>query len=260
MTGAGRGVPMPMGRVLGAYRAEVKYELLRMLRTAGISIPFLLLPVPMYLFFGVVISGPAVLENPGLGDYLFSGWSVFGVMGPALFGAGCTLAIERDAGLFRLKRALPAPTGAWLVAKTLVAVVFAAIAVASLIVAALVADSTALSGQQLAIIAIVMVAGAIPFCAIGLLIGAYVSGSAAPAIGNVVFMPMLWLSGLFIPLPGFLERLVVIWPAFHLNQVALGLAGVTEYSFVPPHLSAAALLGVTVVCGGLAIGRLARTG
>jgi ABC-2 type transport system permease protein len=71
---------------------------------------------------------------------------------------------------------------------------------------------------------------------------------------------MLWLSGLFIPLPKFLERLAVVWPAFHLNQVALGLAGIKDFSFISPLIAAAVLVGVTVVFGGLAIRRLARHG
>jgi ABC-2 type transport system permease protein len=91
-------------------------------------------------------------------------------------------------------------------------------------------------------------------------IGAYASGSASPAIANVVFLPMLWLSGLFIPLPKFLEPWAVIWPAFHLNQTALGAAGVAEFSFVAPQISAAVLIAVTVVFGGLAVRRLARKG
>jgi ABC-2 type transport system permease protein len=52
----------------------------------------------------------------------------------------------------------------------------------------------------------------------------------------------------------------VIWPAFHLNQVALGWAGVSEFSFLAPGISAAVLTGVTVIFGGLAIRRLARKG
>lgn len=254
------GTVLPWRRLLGAYAAEVKHEWLRWLRTPALSMPFLLMPVPLYLFFGVVLAGSAIAEKPALGDYLFSGWCVFATMMPALFGAGCTLAIERDAGWLTLKRALPAPAGAWLVAKTLVTMVFTAIAVLSLIIAGLVTGTMQLSGGQLAVMAGVMVIGAIPFCAIGLCIGAYVSGSAAPAVGNLIFLPMLWLSGLFIPLPGFLERFVIIWPAFHLNQVALGAAGVTEYIFIAPQLSAAVLLGLTVLFGGLAIRRLARQG
>ena len=70
--------------------------------------------MPVYLFFGVLLAAPAIAKNPGVGDYLFSGFSAFAIMGPALFGVGCSLALERDAGFLRLKRALPAPGGAYL--------------------------------------------------------------------------------------------------------------------------------------------------
>jgi ABC-2 type transport system permease protein len=253
-------IAMPLGRVVGAYLAEARYEAIRMLRSPGFSIPFLVLPVPIYLFFGVLLAAPAIAARPGIANYLFSGFATFAVMGPALFGVGCALAIERDAGLLKLKRAQPAPTGAYLIAKMLMGMIFAAAAVSTLLVTAVAGGTVTLSGGQLAVIALVMTVGSLPFCAMGLFIGAYASGSASPAIANVIFLPMLWLSGLFIPLPKFLEPWTVIWPAFHLNQTALGAAGITEFSFVAPQISAAVLIAVTVVFGGLAIRRLARKG
>jgi ABC-2 type transport system permease protein len=252
--------PMPVVRVLRAYVNEIKFELLRMLRSPTFSIPFLLLPVPVYLFFGVMLAGPAVAKNPGLANYLFSGFAVFAVMGPAFFGAGCTLALERDAGFLKLKRALPAPGGAYLIAKMATGMVFAALAMAPLVAAGLIAGKITLTGVQLTLLSFVMVVGTLPFSAIGLFIGAHASGSATPAITNIIFLPMLWLSGLFIPLPKFLESWVLIWPAFHLNQVALGAAGVTEFRFISPAISAGVLAGVTVLFAGLAIRRLARRG
>ena len=252
--------PMPIGRLLRAYAKEMQYESLRMLRSPAFAIPFLLLPVPVYLFFGVMLAGPAVAKHPSAANYLFSGFSVFAVMGPSLFGAGCALALERDAGFLKLKRALPAPDGAYLIAKMVMSMLFAALAMTSMLAAAILADTVSLSiGQQL-IMTLVMIVGAVPFCAIGLLIGSYMSGSSAPALINIVFLPMLWLSGIFIPLPKFLEKWAVIWPAFHLNQVALGSAGVSEFTFINPLISAAVLAGVTVLFGGLAIRRLARRG
>jgi ABC-2 type transport system permease protein len=155
---------------------------------------------------------------------------------------------------------LPAPGGAYLLAKVLMAMVFGAVSVLTLIVAALVAGKVSLSVPQLLVMMTVMVAGALPLAAIGIFIGAHAPGSAAPALINVVFLPMLWLSGLFFPLPKFLEPWVVVWPAFHLNQVALGAAGVSEFRFMAPQISAAVLVGITVFFGGLAIRRLARVG
>ena len=252
--------PMPIGRILRAYAKEVQYESLRMLRSPAFAIPFLLLPVPVYLFFGVMLAGPAVAKHPSAANYLYSGFSVFAVMGPSLFGAGCALALERDAGFLNLKRALPAPGGAYLIAKMLMSMVFAALAMATMLAAAILADTVSLTSGQLLIMTVVMIAGAVPFCAIGLLIGSYMSGSSAPAFINIVFLPMLWLSGLFIPLPKFLEKWAFIWPAFHLNQVALGSAGVSEFTFISPVIAAAVLVGVTVLFGGLAIRRLATRG
>ena len=251
---------MPVSRVLRAYANEVWFELVRMLRSPGFCIPFLGLPVPIYLFFGVMMAAPAIAKNPSVANYLFAGFSVFAIMGPGLFGVGCGLALERDARLLQLKRALPAPGGAYLVAKMAMAVMFAALAMILMVATALFASTTTLSAAQIAIITTVMIVGAIPFAAIGLFLGAHLSGSLAPAISNAVYLPMIYLSGIFIPLPDALKRWTVIWPAFHLDQAAMGFAGVREFSFVPPLISTAVLLGFTVVFGGLAIRRLARNG
>jgi ABC-2 type transport system permease protein len=260
LVGVPTGALMPVGRVLRAYASEVKYESLRMLRSPGFVIPFLLLPVPVYLFFGVLLPGPAIAKNPALGNYLFSGFSAFAIMGPALFGAGCTLALERDAGFLKLKRALPAPTGSYLLAKVVVGMIFAALAMTSLLAASFFTSAVSLTTMQLLAISVVMVVGSVPFAAIGLFIGTHALGSATPAFANVVFLPMLWLSGLFIPLPKFLEPWALIWPAFHVNQVALAAAGVSEFLFISPLMSAVVLVGVTILFGGLAIRGLARKG
>lgn len=258
---AGIREPLPFGRTLRAYLTEAKFEMLGALRTPGFSIPFLAVPLAVYLFFGIVIAGNAGNGKlgPGIANYLFTGFSVMAVAMPGIF-SGVILATERDGNLLKLKRAQPLPPGSTVVAKVLMSMGIAAIALTLVVGCALLAGKITLSLAQVAIIWAVLVAGTIPFCAIGLALGAFVSGSAAPAYGNLVFLPMMWLSGLFIPLPKALEPWVVLWPTFHLNQLALGLAGVREFSFIPPGIAAAALAGVTVVCGGLAIRRLARVG
>ncbi len=254
--------PLPFGRMLRAYLTEAKLEMLAALRTPGFAIPFIVVPVAIYVFFGVVISGNAGAGSelgPGLANYLFSGFSVIAAIMPGIF-SGVILATEREGNLLKLKRALPMPPGATLVAKMVMSIGIAAIAVTLVVIAALIASKITISLTQVALIWAVVIIGTIPFCAMGLLIGAYVSASAAPAYGNLVFLPMMWLSGLFIPLPDFLRGWVVIWPAFHLNQLALGVAGVEQFIFIPPAIAAAVLVGVTVLCGGLAIRRLARVG
>ena len=46
---------MPFARLLRAYLTEAKYESVRMLRAPAFAIPFLGLPVALYLLFAVVL-------------------------------------------------------------------------------------------------------------------------------------------------------------------------------------------------------------
>ncbi len=254
--------PLPIGRVLRAYLMEAKLETLGALRTAGFALPFIAAPVAIYLFFGVLIAGNAGAKGgygPGIANYLFAGFAVMAAAMPGIF-TGVILAPEREGNLLKLKRAMPLPPGATIVAKVLMSMGVAAVSVTILVVSALVAGKLTLTLGQVATIWAVLIVGTVPFCSIGLLIGALASGSAAPAWGHLVFLPMMYLSGLFLPLPASLKRWVVLWPTFHLDQLALGLAGVDEFTFLPPAMAGAVLVGVTVLCGGLAIRRLARVG
>lgn len=256
MTGA---IALPASRLLGAYLAEARYESLRMLRAPAFAVPFLVLPVAVYLLFGVVMAGEAAAD-PAIANLLFCGFCTMAAIGPALFGMGCTLAQEREAGLLRLKRAMPVPPGAYLLSKVAMGMFFAALAMALMIATALLAGKITLTAGQLAALAVVQVLGSVPFCALGLFVGAHVSGGAAPALINLLYLPMLWLGGLFIPLKGLLAKLTVIWPAFHLNQLAVHAMGLEKGAFLPPQVAIAVLLALTVVLGGAAMHRLARRG
>lgn len=252
--------PLPYPRLFAAYWAETRCEFLRMGRNLALGAPLLLVPVAIYMLVALAVAADGITADPPLADYLFSGFSVLAVAMPGLFSIGCTLALERDTGLFKLKRALPAPAGAWLVAKLATAVVFAALAYLPILVVGAMWGRLTMSGSGLAAISAVLIAGSIPFAAIGLLIGALVSGSSAPGWANLFFLPCIYLSGLFLPLPKSMHAQTVLWPAFHLNQCALAAGGVEKYRFLPPMIAVAALLGVTVACGGFAIWRLARRG
>jgi len=249
---------MPLERIGWAYFTEAKYESLRMLRAPAFAAPFLLIPVALYCFFGAIQSQRALAETPLLPTYLFTGFSVFGVMGPALFGFGMSVALEREQGLLRLKRALPMPRMSYLAAKMLMAMFFSALTSATMTVAALVLSPLTLGLDRLAGIAVINLMGTLPFCAIGLFIGARVSGRTAPAIVNLVYLPLIYLSGLFIPLPAGIRFVALFSPAFHLNQLALSMAGVGSILSVAMHV--AALAGVTVLFLGLTARRLSRLG
>jgi len=113
-----------------------------------------------------------------------------------------------------------------------------------------------LSAAQFLAVAAIGVVGTLPFAAIGLFIGAKVSGRTAPAWVNLAYIPMTYLSGLFFPVPEAIRALALASPAFHLNQLALQAAGVA--AIMPATMHVAALLGVTVLFSGLAAWRVVR--
>lgn len=249
---------MTLQRIGWAYFTEAKYESLRMLRAPAFAAPFLLVPVALYSFFGALMTPDSVTANPNTPAYLFTGFSVFAVMGPALFGFGMSVALEREQGLLRLKRALPMPPMAYLTAKMLMAMFFSVLASSTLTAAALMLSPLTLGPERFAGIAAINVMGTLPFCAIGLFIGARVSGRTAPAIVNLVYLPLIYLSGLFIPLPAGIRFVALFSPAFHLNQLGLNMAGVG--AILSPAMHVVVLAGVTVLFAGLTVRRISRNG
>jgi ABC-2 type transport system permease protein len=250
----------PRASALGAYLAEIRCELMRALRSPNIAIPVLVLPFALYALFALLIAGEAINKDANLGIFLFSAFSLMSVTMPALFGTGVTLALERDMGLLRLKRAQPAPPAAWVVAKIVGGLVLAILAYAPIVTVALVTGKLALSGAQVAALSGALLLATIPFTALGLMIGSLATGSAAPAWANLVYLPGCYLSGMFFPLPESMYWQTPIWPQFHALQIAMHAAGIGKFQFEPVLMAIATLLGYTVLFAAVTVWRLARKG
>jgi ABC-2 type transport system permease protein len=239
-----------------AYALEARYEFLRLLRTPSFALPVLLFPVLFYLLFGVL------LDRSGSGDaarYLLATYGVFGGMGVGLFGFGVTVAMERERGLLIFKRALPMPRGAYLFAKMVMAAIFAAMVSVLLAVLAATLGGVSLQAWQWLALSVVSTVGVLPFCAIGLFIGAHVGGQGSPAVVNLVYLPMSFLSGLWLPLkalPAWLSAAAPVWPSYHAGQVALKVVGMDGGGAIGGHLAVLAV--VMMLFFALAWRRLAR--
>ena len=243
-------------RVWRSYALEAKYEFLRLLRTPIFALPTLLFPLLFYVLFGVLLK-----QGSGAAQYLLATYGVFGVMGAALFGFGVTVAMEREQGQLTLKRALPMPPGAYLLAKMAMALLFSAIVSLLLAVVAATLGDVALAPAQWATLWAVHVLGAIPFCAIGLYIGTVANGSGAPAIVNLLYLPMAFLSGLWLPLsvlPPLLAKLAPVWPSYHHAQIALKVVGRDAGGALWMHVGVLAVMAVAFFV--LSRARLERRG
>ena len=212
------------GQMATVYVAETRCELLKVWRMPSYSIPTLAFPAMFYLLFGVVMGKAAVTGGSNLGTYLLATYGAFGVIGAALFNFGVSVAIERGQGWMLLKKASPMPVGAYFAAKMIVSLVFSLLVVAILQTLGLTLGGVTQEAGVLASMTGILVLGAVPFCAMGLLIGYAAGPNSAPAIVNIIYLPMAFASGLWIPihaLPDFMATMARFLPAYHLGQLAL---------------------------------------
>lgn len=228
-----------------SYLAEVRGEALKTWRTPAFVLPTLLFPLVFYVLFALLLPGRwGELDKP---LYLLATYGVFGVMGPALFGFGVGVALERQNGWLALKQVSPMPPGAYLFAKLCMSLGFGLLVVLLLSAAAAVGGAFNVDPWRWLLLLGVLVVGSLPFCALGLWIGSWARGDGAAAVVNLLFLPMAVLSGLWIPLqvfPSWLQESAVIWPAWHLAQIALAVVGQAQDVAIGWH---AAVLGLSSI-------------
>lgn len=240
---------------LRVHALESWYEFLRTLRTPAFALPTLLFPLVFYVVFAIVV--PGSWGSYQKAAYLLATYATFGVIGPALFGFGVGTAIERQQGWLELKRVSPMPVSAWFVAKIAMSMAFAAVVVVLLSASAVgLGDVRIGVGRWFALLG-VLIAGTLPFCALGLWIGTLAKGQGAVAVVNLVYLPMALLSGLWLPLfvfPAIVQKLAVVWPSYHLGRLALGVLG--QETGVDHALHAGVLAATTLLFLSLAALRL----
>jgi ABC-2 type transport system permease protein len=234
----------PFGVTARIYLLEARAEFLRAWRTPGSAVPLLVFPIMFYSFFGVMLAtGEHRMEQS---VYSLAGLGSFGVITPGLFGFGAGFAIDRGLGWLQVKRASPMPPLAYLVAKLGMSTLFAALVTAVLsLMAVYLAHVHLEAGQWLRLVPTLIV-GNVPFCALGLAVGSWAKPQSAPAIVNLIYLPMSFLSGLWMPLkflPLFMQKLALVFPAYHLGRLAYSEVGVDPDPALPHVL---ALIGFTV--------------
>jgi hypothetical protein len=92
--------------------------------------------------------------------------------------------------------------------------------------------------REAAALAAVALAGSIPFAAMGFLISYLVPPNAGPAIINLIYLPLCFASGFWMPLsilPHWLRVVAPALPTYHLAQIALAVFGLAPATGMAPH-------------------------
>ncbi len=216
------------GRTAVIYLKEAKYEFLKYLRLPVYSFSITMFPVMFYILFGLVMNRNGSAGNLSVPTYLLASYATFGVLAASLFANGAGVAADRGLGWMQVKRASPMPAFAYFFAKLVVSMIFSTIVLASLMILGFVFGHVRISPLVAVEILGILLAGTLPLCALGLAIGYFAGPNSAPAVVNMVYLPMSFASGLWFPievLPKVLQKFATLLPSYHLVQLVFGVLG-----------------------------------
>jgi ABC-2 type transport system permease protein len=204
--------------VTGVFLREVRNQQRLFWRSHEAAFFTFALPIVFLVLLGSVY-GDERIEGVGGSTFLLAGLLGYGVVATAFAGLAISLVVRRESGVLKRVRGTPLPTGVYLgatIASTLVVIalqVFAQLAVGiGVLDAERPAEPLAFAGALLL--------GAVAFAALGLAVTGIVrSAEGSSAVVNAIYLPMVFISGVFFSvesLPGFLETVASVSPLTYL--------------------------------------------
>lgn len=197
-------------------------------RVPAFSVTNLALPIVFFTFFGLPVAHVRRADGVSIGAYLLASFGAYAVGQVMIYGFGIGVANERAMKIDRLMRASPLPPLVFMLAKVVTALVFALLALLLLVGYGAVVGGIYQPPAVWAMVIARLLAGSLPFIALGFAIG-YLSGPhAAPAVANLIYLPLAFASGFFVPvgqLPGFVQAIAPFLPTYHYAQLAWSALG-----------------------------------
>lgn len=254
--------PLPNGGRFGLLALAAWIELRSSARSAEFAVGAVALPVLLYVMFGL----PNTNELDGgttIRTAMLVSLSAYGVVSLAIFSFGENIAKERGRGWIRTVRATPLPTSIHLLGKTVAAIAHAALIVIAMSLLAATGGHVDLPVTTWIAFGATMLGGVIAFSSLGFAIALLARPRAATVISNLIFLPLAFASGFFVPLSELSPTMrdVAPWlPTFHFGQLAYRIvmpaSDVEDLTGIPTGSIGAHLAWVTattLALGGIAM-------
>ena len=159
-----------------------------------------------------------------------------------------------DPGWTRQLRVTPLPPVAYIAGKLLVSYIVTVPAIAAVLLAGVAVDHVTMSITEWLLLLGALAIGALPFAALGLLIGYLFDGNSAQGATMISLFGLAILGGLWAPISSFPDDLATIGrmlPSFRLADIGRDAAN----GLLPDGIDIAILALYAVVIGGLAVWR-----
>jgi ABC-2 type transport system permease protein len=228
--------------------AHTRYQALEQIRVPIGLVASTFFPAAAMLAFVVPFAG----DDPVAATSATGSMMLIGAISSALIGLSITTAQDRELPWNPYLRTLPAgpfPRFAGRILTVMGVSLVAAVPV--LVIAGLLTAATA-TAAQLVLGVLTVLGTSIPFMLMGLFLGLFLSAKAAIGVSQVLYFPLAFLGGLFMPpqvMPGFVQAISSYTPT---RGAAELIWAVTTGS--TPQTLAVVMLGVWTVVAALAAG------
>jgi len=173
----------------------------------------------------VSVHPPVVIKNA---TYYVVAMAAFGVITATYTNVAMSVTFQRDQGILKRVRGTPLPSWAYLFGRVVHAMLVAAILVViTMLFGRFVYGATMPTGSALWEFIVAFVVGSLSFAALALAITAVIpNADAGPPIVNASILPLLFLSGVFIPVsstsPAWIRTIGNIFPVKHFMDAIQG--------------------------------------
>jgi ABC-2 type transport system permease protein len=208
---------------------QTRAQLLSSLRIPAFSLTTILLPIMFFAFFGLPYVHQTIANsNITVGPYVMASFGAYAVSSAMVFNFGIGVAMARGQKMDLLQRATPLPSGVAIAATVVNAMVFALISLIGLFAFASIVGGVTLPIETWLTLTFRLLVGAVPLIGLGMAIGYAAGPNSAPAVTNLIYLPMSFASGLFIPvaqLPAIIQKVAPYLPTYHYGQIAWNAVG-----------------------------------
>lgn len=204
------------------------------MRIPAFSLTTTLLPIMFFAFFGLPYVHMRIDHtNVDVGAYLMGSFGAYAVSSAMVFNFGIGVAMARGQKLDLLQRAAPLPPGVAIAATVINAMLFALVSLIALFTFATVVGGVRLPLETWLDLTARLLIGALPLIGLGMTIGYAAGPNSAPAVTNLIYLPMSFASGLFVPiaqLPSLVQKIAPYLPTYHYGQIAWNAVGAPSES------------------------------
>ncbi len=201
---------------------QLNFDLLIFRRNPAATFFTVILPL-IFLVLFTSIFGNGTLDNGARVSTVYvPGILTLAIVSATAVNVAITMTTRRERGVLKRVRGTPIQPEVFVLSQSLAGTVIAFVMTVIMTVIGRVLYGVSLQFETLPSLIISLIVGAMSFAAIGLAMTSIISSEdAAPAVTNAVFLPLYFISGVFVPndqVPAWVGQVGNLFPESHLNQ------------------------------------------